>query len=212
MCSAQKITVPNAFTSVAYVHYAEQQRPHNTRRLEESWFCGGFLWHHQACPCRREGSYWCPKDNSWGILCSNAVFFTYCLVVSSIFMMWDEDEISCHVLKGPYTKSHLEYSRTFFQHILVSRPVHLFYFLVLYSQVGKLYTYVPRSAIEKFVELCMTCHSRKAQMTRAPLRPIISSGFMTRCQVQIVVCAVECSICALCSRPNQHLFCQHTVS
>ena len=50
-------------------------------------------------------------------------------------------------------------------------------------QVGKLYDGVPRSAIDHFVELCFICHVRKPQTTRAPLRPIVSSGFMTRGQV-----------------------------
>ena len=52
------------------------------------------------------------------------------------------------------------------------------------EQVGKLYDYVPRSAIDQFVALCFDCHVRKPQTTRAPLKPIISSGFMTRGQVQ----------------------------
>ena len=44
---------------------------------------------------------------------------------------------------------------------------------------------LPRVACEKFVELCLVCHSQKFQTTRAPLKPIISSGFMTRGQVHM---------------------------
>lgn len=51
------------------------------------------------------------------------------------------------------------------------------------QEVGKLYDCVPRSAIDKYVSLCLVCHMRKPQTTRAPLKPIISSGFMTRGQV-----------------------------
>ncbi len=50
-------------------------------------------------------------------------------------------------------------------------------------EVGKLDECVPRSAIDKYVSLCLVCHIRKPQTTRAPLKPIISSGFMTRGQV-----------------------------
>ena len=39
-----------------------------------------------------------------------------------------------------------------------------------------------RSAVDKFV--CLLCHARKPQSTSTPLRPIISSGFMTRGQVR----------------------------
>ena len=53
-------------------------------------------------------------------------------------------------------------------------------------QVSKMYECLPRAACEKFVELCLVCHSQKPQTTRAPLKPIISSGFMTRGQVQCI--------------------------
>ena len=55
--------------------------------------------------------------------------------------------------------------------------------IMIVLQIGKLYECVPRSAIDKFVELCLACHTRKPQNTRGPLKPIISSGFMTRGQV-----------------------------
>ena len=55
------------------------------------------------------------------------------------------------------------------------------------AEVSKLYDCVPRSAIDKFVSLCLVCHMRKPQTTRAPLKPIISSGFMTRGQVHTIL-------------------------
>ena len=59
------------------------------------------------------------------------------------------------------------------------------------AEVSKLYDCVPRSAIDKYVSLCLVCHIRKPQTTRAPLKPIISSGFMTRGQVRnLFICIV----------------------
>ena len=51
------------------------------------------------------------------------------------------------------------------------------------AEVGKLFECVPRSAIDMYVALCLVCHMWKPQTTRAPLKPIVSSGFMTRGQV-----------------------------
>ena len=51
------------------------------------------------------------------------------------------------------------------------------------AEVGKLFECVPRSAIDKYVALYLVCHMRKPQTTRGPLKPIVSSGFMTRGQV-----------------------------
>ena len=42
------------------------------------------------------------------------------------------------------------------------------------AEVGKLYDCVPRSAVDKFVSLCLVCHLRKPQTTRVPLKPILS--------------------------------------
>ena len=55
------------------------------------------------------------------------------------------------------------------------------------NEVSKIYECLPRAAVNKFVSLCLVCHTRKPQTTRAPLKPIISSGFMTRGQVYIYV-------------------------
>ena len=57
----------------------------------------------------------------------------------------------------------------------------------LLSQVCKVYEGLPRSAVDQFIQLCIVCHAQKPQTTRAPLKPIISSGFMTRGQVCLMV-------------------------
>ena len=46
------------------------------------------------------------------------------------------------------------------------------------AEVGKLFECVPRSAIDRHVALCLVCHMWKLQSARAPLKPIVSSGFM----------------------------------
>ena len=51
------------------------------------------------------------------------------------------------------------------------------------AEVEKLFECVPRSAIDKYVALCLVCHMQKPQTTRGPLKPNVSSGFMTRGQV-----------------------------
>ena len=60
-----------------------------------------------------------------------------------------------------------------------------FVILKLFStlKIKKLHESIPRSAVDKFVQLCRLCHARKPQPTRAPLRPITLSGYMTRGQV-----------------------------
>ena len=54
------------------------------------------------------------------------------------------------------------------------------------AEVGKPFDCLPRSAVDKYVALCLVCHMRKPQTTRAPLKPIVSSGFMTRGQVCVL--------------------------
>ena len=46
-----------------------------------------------------------------------------------------------------------------------------------------MYECLPRAACEPFVKLCLFFHAHESQTTRAPLKPILSSGFMTRGQV-----------------------------
>ena len=64
------------------------------------------------------------------------------------------------------------------------RVCYVIFKLVSTLKISKLYGCIPRSAVDKFVQLCLLCHARKPQSTRAPLRPIISSGFMRRGQVR----------------------------
>ena len=64
------------------------------------------------------------------------------------------------------------------------RVCYVIFKLVSTLKISKLYGCIPRSAVDKFVQLCLLCHARKPQSTRAPLRPIISSGFMTKGQVR----------------------------
>ena len=52
------------------------------------------------------------------------------------------------------------------------------------AEVGKLFECAPRFAIDRYVALCLVCHMWKPQTTRAPLKPIVTSGFMTRGQVK----------------------------
>ena len=63
-------------------------------------------------------------------------------------------------------------------------------------QISKMYECIPRCAIDKFVELCLVCHTSKPQNTRAPLKPIISSGFMTRGQVGTIHACMLCAVAA----------------
>lgn len=75
--------------------------------------------------------------------------------------------------------------------MITLQDIHMYLYL-LKMQVSKLYECLPRSAVDKFVQLCVVCHSSKPQTTRAPLKPIVSSGFMSRGQVGsciLVVCA-----------------------
>ena len=52
-------------------------------------------------------------------------------------------------------------------------------------QVQSLYSYLPRSVVEKYVSLCSTCSLRKPQATKPPLRPIVANGLFSRVQVNL---------------------------
>lgn len=68
--------------------------------------------------------------------------------------------------------------------------MHMQYHLIVdtfLTQVSKVYDCVPRAAIDRFIQLCIVCHARKPQNTRAPLKPIVASGFMSRGQVKLVL-------------------------
>ena len=45
-------------------------------------------------------------------------------------------------------------------------------FKLVSVQISKLYECIPRSAVDKFVNLCLLCHARKQQSIHAPLKPI----------------------------------------
>ena len=70
----------------------------------------------------------------------------------------------------------------------------LFYLL---AQVASCYECLPRSVVQHFVNLCEVCSLQRPQRNQAPLKPIISSGFMTRCQVCNVTCCPLYNNCYL---------------
>ena len=55
-----------------------------------------------------------------------------------------------------------------------------------FDKVGSLYSHISRKIVEEFVRICPTCNTNKSQITRAPLQPIISSGFWQRMQIDLV--------------------------
>ena len=81
-------------------------------------------------------------------------------------------------------KGHIGSKKTIQEVKCTVRVCYVIYKLVSTLKISKLYGCIPRSAVDKFVQLCLLCHARKPQSTRAPLRPIISLGFMTRGQVR----------------------------
>ena len=46
-----------------------------------------------------------------------------------------------------------------------------------------MYSHLPRSVVEKYVSLCPTCSLRKPQLTKPPLKPIVTNGLFSRVQV-----------------------------
>ena len=93
----------------------------------------------------------------------------------------------CDILKDIHCeeKGHIESKKTL-------EEVHAFdieflavllYLAICFHRLCKVYEGLPRSAVDQFIQLCIVCHARKPQTTRAPLKAIISSGFMTRGQV-----------------------------
>ena len=50
-------------------------------------------------------------------------------------------------------------------------------------QVQSLYSYLPRSVVEKYIGLCATCSLRKPQATKPLLWPILANGFFSCVQV-----------------------------
>ena len=70
---------------------------------------------------------------------------------------------------------------------------------VLYylAQVASCSECLPRSVVQHFVNLCEVCSLQRPQRNQAPLKPIISSGFMTRGQVCNVTCCPLYNNCYL---------------
>ena len=48
-----------------------------------------------------------------------------------------------------------------------------------------MYEGLPREAAQYFCNTCHICQLKQPQNCTAPLKPIISSGFLTRCQVVV---------------------------
>ena len=55
-------------------------------------------------------------------------------------------------------------------------------------QISSMYYGVPRSAVIKFTSLCASFQLRQPQISRAPLKPIIAKGFLSRLQVRTWLC------------------------
>ena len=54
-----------------------------------------------------------------------------------------------------------------------------------FPQVASCYECLPRSVAETFIRCCYMCGLQRPQQNQAPLKLIISSGFMTRRQVSV---------------------------
>ena len=58
--------------------------------------------------------------------------------------------------------------------------------LILF-QINEVYANVPRVAIERFIKNCVTCSEKCVQLKKAPLKPIIQTGFLQRIQVRSIL-------------------------
>ena len=57
----------------------------------------------------------------------------------------------------------------------------------IYDQVKKQYSGIPRIAVQAFTNLCQVCQiQRKAQISKAPLNPIVTKNFLHRVQIDLV--------------------------
>eukprot|EP00731_Ephydatia_muelleri_P013704 Em0007g1014a len=54
------------------------------------------------------------------------------------------------------------------------------------AEVQKTYDCLPREAVQYFCNTCSICQLKQPQNSTAPLRPIVSSGFLTRCQIDLI--------------------------
>ena len=50
-------------------------------------------------------------------------------------------------------------------------------------QISETYGNIPRQAVAAYMSNCLTCALKGMQLKKAPLKPIISSGFLQRLQV-----------------------------
>ena len=66
---------------------------------------------------------------------------------------------------------------------LYSAYIRTYLGIIFNSQIQEVYKNVPRYVVQHYVKLCTTCQVKTVQITRDPLKPIISKGFLTRCQV-----------------------------
>ena len=55
---------------------------------------------------------------------------------------------------------------------------------LLPTQVMTIYYGILRSVVLKFTSMCTTCQLRQPQAVKAPLKPIIAHGFLSRLQVR----------------------------
>ena len=67
-------------------------------------------------------------------------------------------------------------------------------------QVQKTYECLPRAAVQYFCNSCPICQQKYPQTNDAPLRPILASGFLTRCQVPKIDLCLQC-ICNVTLQP-----------
>ena len=56
----------------------------------------------------------------------------------------------------------------------------------LHSNVSREYDYIPRSVVTAFSSLCPTCSTKTTQTIIPPLKPIISTGFWSRLQIDLI--------------------------
>ena len=110
------------------------------------------------------------------------VFTSYevcCCIIIHMSILFTQNTNDITIL-GKWRK--VAYIKDFFE---VIRDVHATCkgHIETLAEVGKVYECVPRSAIDKFVSLCLVCHMRKPQTTQAPLRPImmVFSSYRTFC-------------------------------
>ena len=56
----------------------------------------------------------------------------------------------------------------------------------LHKNVSREFDYISRSVVDAFISLCPTCNLKTTQTIIPPLKPIISSGFWSRLQIDLI--------------------------